>query len=68
MKMKKKGMVGENYQPDSHTVMLRTLLSTMKERYSWQFTMKSFEFKGGLSVLLSALFQARLVADKTNLV
>ena len=68
MKQKKKGSEGKNYQPDSQTVNLRTLLSTMKERYLWPYTMKHFNFKGGLGMVLSALFQARLKSDKTNTV
>ena len=68
MKMKRKGKEGLDYQPDSQATIMRTLLSTMKERYSWPYTMKSFHFKGGLSMVLSSLFQARLKADKTDTV
>ena len=68
MKMKRKGKSGMDYQPHSQTVMIRTLLSMMKEKYSWNFTMKSFHFKGGVSMILSSLFQARLKKDKTNTV
>ena len=68
MKQKKKGCVGKDYQPKTQTTMIRTLLSTMKERYSWPYTMKSFHFEGGVSMILSSLFQSRLKADTTNTV
>ena len=66
MKMKKKGQVGENYQPNFQAVMLRTLLSLMKERYNWNYTMKTFHFTGGLPMVMSRLFQARMKTDKTK--
>ena len=68
MKQKKKGHVDKDYQPNSQMTMIRTLLATMKERYSWPYTMKSFHFQGGVTMILSSLFQARLSADKTNTV
>ena len=61
-------MEGMDNQPDSQATLMRTLLSTMKERYSWPYTMKSFHFKGGMSMILSSLFQARLESDTTNTV
>ena len=57
MKMKRKGSVGRNYQPSSHSVNLCSLMALMKERYDWTYTMKDFHFTGGLSMVMSRLFQ-----------
>ena len=49
LKMKKVGKAGcPFYQPSTHSQMLRTLLSAMKDHYNWHFTLdKSFNFVGG---------------------
>ena len=68
MKMKKKGMEGLDYQPNSQSTLLRSLMGLMKERYMWNYTMKTFHFTGGLAMVVSRLFQSRLKRDKTNTV
>ena len=61
LRMKKVGKGGcPFYQPSTHSQMLRTLLSAMKDHYDWHFTLdKSFDFIGGVSKVTTALFQAR---------
>ena len=59
---------GSNYQPNTQAVMLRSHLLLMKERYNWDYTMKTFQFPGGLPMVMTRLFQVRLKNDKSKTV
>ena len=51
---------GKNYQPNTHANYIRTLLATMQERYNWNYSIDTdFSFKGGLTHVLTKLFQSR---------
>ena len=58
LKMKKPKNGCPFYQPSTMCQMMRTLLSAMNDEYGWNFALDtSFNFKGGVTKVISALFR-----------
>ena len=59
---------GNDYQPSSHSQMLRTLVSYMADHYDWNFTIDGdFNFdKGGLADVCALMYRKRREEDSSG--
>ena len=57
---------GSFYQPSTQSMMMRTLVSYMSQRYDWNFSIeRDFKFEsGGLGEVMTKLYQERKKKDK----